>query len=185
MEAKDWDIKKAIGHKWKSYEVPVTNKDIILYSLGIGFQQNPLNKEHFNFTYENAEEFQSFPTMNVIIAHRMSLEDLSIPGVPAFNPMMLLHGEESLEVFKAIEAETTLVAQDELIDLQDKKKATVVVIQTTIKDKESGDLVAKITTNLFVRGIGGFGHKGTIKQVYPDVPKRSPDFSAVEKTNPD
>ena len=55
--------------------------------------------------------------MNVIIAHRMSLEDLSIPGVPAFNPMMLLHGEESLEVFKPIEAETTLVAQDELIDL--------------------------------------------------------------------
>ena len=101
--------------------------------------------------------------MNVIIAHRMSLEDLSIPGVPAFNPMMLLHGEESLEVFKAIEADTILVAQDKLIDLQDKKKATVVVIETTIKEKESGELVAKIVTNLFVRGIGGFGHKGTIK----------------------
>ena len=57
MESKDWDIKKAIGHKWKSYEVPVANKDIILYSLGIGFQSDPLNKSHYNFTYENAEEF--------------------------------------------------------------------------------------------------------------------------------
>ena len=117
MESKDWDIKKAIGHKWKSYEVPVTNKDIILYSLGIGFQEDPLKKGDYNFTYENAEEFQSFPTMNVIIAHRMSLEDLTIPGVPAFNPMMLLHGEESLEVFGSIEPGTILVAQDELIDL--------------------------------------------------------------------
>jgi acyl dehydratase len=123
--------------------------------------------------------------MNVIIAHRMSLEDLSIPGVPAFNPMMLLHGEESLEVFAAIEPDSILVAQDELIDLQDKGKATIVVIQTTIKNKEDGALVAKITTNLFVRGIGGFGFKGTIKQVYPAAPKRSPDFSAVEKTKPD
>jgi hypothetical protein len=145
-----------------------------------------MNKSHYNFTYENAEEFQSFPTMNLIIAHRMSLEDLSIPGVPAFNPMMLLHGEESLEVFKAIEAEGTLVCQDKLVDLQDKKKATVVVIETSIKDKESGDLVAKIVTNLFVRGIGGFGAKGKIKQSYPSPSsKRAPDASVEEKTNPD
>ena len=145
-----------------------------------------MNKAHYNFSYENGEEFQSFPTMNVIIAHRMSLEDLSIPGVPAFNPMMLLHGEESLEVFKSIEADTILVAQDKLIDLQDKKKATVVVIETTIKEKESGELVAKIVTNLFVRGIGGFGHKGTIKQSYPSPSsKRAPDASVEEKTSPD
>jgi hypothetical protein len=36
-EMQEWDLKKAIGHKWKPYEVQVTNKDIILYSLGIGF----------------------------------------------------------------------------------------------------------------------------------------------------
>lgn len=36
-EKQEWDLKKAIGHKWKPYEVLVTNKDIILYSLGIGF----------------------------------------------------------------------------------------------------------------------------------------------------
>jgi acyl dehydratase len=60
------------------------------------------------------------------------------------------------------------------------------VIETTIKDKESGDLVAKIITNLFVRGIGGFGHKGTIKQVYPQPSsKRAPDASVEEKTTPD
>jgi hypothetical protein len=57
MEAKNWDLSKAIGHTWKSYEVPITNKDIILYSLGIGFQRDPMNKAHYNFTYENAEEF--------------------------------------------------------------------------------------------------------------------------------
>lgn len=60
------------------------------------------------------------------------------------------------------------------------------MIETTIKDKESGDLVAKIITNLFVRGIGGFGHKGTIKQVYPQPSsKRAPDASVEEKTTPD
>jgi acyl dehydratase len=47
--------------------------------------------------------------------------------------------------------------------LQDKGKATVLVVETVAKDKSTGDLLFKLTTNLFIRGIGGFGHKGTIK----------------------
>ena len=57
-------------------------------------------------------------------------------------------------------------------------------METTIKDKESGDLVAKILTSLFVRGIGGFGHKGTIKNSFPQPSsKRDPDASVEEKTD--
>ena len=73
--------------------------------MGIGFQSDPSNKEHFNFTYENAESFRAFPTIGVVIAHRGSIDNLAIPGMPAFNPMMLLHGEESIEIFKPIENE--------------------------------------------------------------------------------
>ncbi len=62
-----WDLKKAIGHKFEPYELEVTNKDLILYALGIGFQRDPLNEKHFNFTYEGADEFQSFPTMNAVM----------------------------------------------------------------------------------------------------------------------
>lgn len=52
-----WDLNKAIGFKTAEYEVRVDNREIILYALGIGFQKDPMNKEHYNFTYENAEEF--------------------------------------------------------------------------------------------------------------------------------
>ena len=67
-----WDLSKAIGHKFEPYEYHVTNNDMILYALGINFQTDPLNEEHFNFTYEGADNFQSFPTMNVVIAHRQA-----------------------------------------------------------------------------------------------------------------
>lgn len=53
----EWDVKKAIGHKFEPYELTVTNKDLILYALGIGFQEDPLNKSHYNFTYENGDDF--------------------------------------------------------------------------------------------------------------------------------
>ena len=58
------------------------------------------------------------------------------------------------------------------------------VIETQITDKDSGELKAKIFTNLFIRGIGGFGHKGFIKMpAYPEAPKRQPDHVSEEVTN--
>jgi len=167
-----FDIKKAIGNKFEPYEMQVTSKDVILYALGIGFQKDPMNKEHYDFTYENAEDFKAFPTIAVVIGHRTFGNLSSIPGIPAFNPMMLLHGEEKVEVYGAIDVDSTVVVQESLFDLQDKKKAFVMVIETVIKDKETGDLKAKIYTNLFVRAPGGFGHKGSYKNPIPEAPKR-------------
>lgn len=144
-----------------------------------------MNKEHYNFSYENGEDFQAFPTIAVVLAHRGSIEDMSIPGVPEFNPMMLLHGEEKVEVYKPIERDTILVCQEKVVDLQDKKKAFVMVIETSIKEKETGELKAKIITNLFVRSKGGFGRKGEIKNIIPEAPKdRAADHSSVETTTP-
>jgi hypothetical protein len=54
---KGWDVEKAIGAKMTEYEVKVDNREIILYALGIGFQKDPMNKEHYNFSYENADDF--------------------------------------------------------------------------------------------------------------------------------
>ena len=95
--------------------------------------------------------------MPVVIGHKISADFFNIPGVPTFNPMMLLHGDEKVEIISPVEPDSTLVIQETLIDLQDKKKATVMVIMTEIKDKESGDLKAKLYTSFFIRGIGGFG----------------------------
>ena len=56
------------------------------------------------------------------------------------------------------------------------------VIETQITDKESGELKAKIFTNLFIRGIGGFGHKGTMRSEVPTVPKTAPSSTVEFKT---
>jgi hypothetical protein len=55
--ASTMDVKKVLSTKWPSYDVKLTNNELILYSLGIGFSQDPLNTDHFKFTYENDSEF--------------------------------------------------------------------------------------------------------------------------------
>jgi hypothetical protein len=46
--------------------------------------------------------------MAVVVSHRSGLDGFTIPGVPDFNPMMLLHGEESVEIMQPIEPDSTV-----------------------------------------------------------------------------
>ncbi len=59
------------------------------------------------------------------------------------------------------------------------------VIGTEGHDKETGDLLFKLVTNIFIRGIGGFGNKGTVKIGIPNTPKTAPDaiYEALTKPN--
>ena len=61
-----FDPKPLIGLLFDSYELTFSPKDLILYALSIGFNQiDPSNRDHFRFTYENDENFGSFPTMSI------------------------------------------------------------------------------------------------------------------------
>jgi hypothetical protein len=51
------DVTKLIGLKFEPTTLTASNNDAILYALSIGFSENPLNKDHFKFTYENDENF--------------------------------------------------------------------------------------------------------------------------------
>lgn len=116
----------------------------------------------------------------MVLAHRSGEALLSIPGIPEFNPMMLLHGEEKVEIFEPIAVDSTVVVKEYIHDLQDKGKATVCVIRSEIRDKESNNILAKIYMQAFIRGIGGFGSKGSFKNPLPDAPKTAPTNSVAE-----
>jgi hypothetical protein len=79
-----------------------------------------LNEGHFRYTYEFADEFNPFPTWAVILAHsglEPMTEKFNIPGFPEFNPMMLLHGEESLFFHKHLEVGKTYKMQEFVSDV--------------------------------------------------------------------
>ena len=122
--------------------------------------------------------------MAVVVSHRSGLDGFAIPGIPEFNPMMLLHGEESVEIMQPIEPESTVRVQETLIDVQDKGKATVLIVQADAFDIESNELIFRTTSSLFIRGIGGFGNKGTVKIKIPKAPKRPADNTSEELTQP-
>ena len=180
------DIKKMIAHKPESYEKNYTDKDAIIYSLGIGFQKDSQDESHFKYTYELADEFSAFPTNVVTLAHGGPLmqELLDVPGMPEFNLMKLLHGSEDVFIEKPLSPGKTYVMQEYIKDWQDKKSGALMILDTEIREKDTNTLQSTVRTSLFIMGQGGFGHKGFVKMpAYPEPPKRQPDFVAEEVTN--
>ena len=185
--SKKLEPSKVIGFKSKMLEFPINSSNTIIYALSIGFNEDPMNKSHFKFTYELSDEFSVFPTYVSVIPLK-DLTDLlgGCPGIPDFNMMSLLHGEEWIDFVKPLPTSGSVLYQSEIADLEDKGKGTVICIQIKIYSKEDQSLLAVVTSNLFVRGLKGEGVKsvGLLKTTLPKVPNTQPFKQVTYKTYP-
>lgn len=141
--------------------------------------------------YEGDDDFQVLPTFGVIPSFSAQTPYDISSLIPNFNPMMLLHGEQYLEIRRwPIPTETTLVSYPQLVDVVDKGKAGVVYTGTTLKDKNTGDDVYYSESTAFIRGAGGFNgprnvqDRGKATASY-NPPSRKPDATVDETTSED
>ena len=154
---------------FNTYGLPLTSKDLILYALSIGCNQSdPLNRDHFRFTYENDGDFTSFPTLASALGVKNFGDWMSIPGFPKIDLNLTLHGEEENRILKPLTADNKYICEQRFIDFQDKGKMTVAVVEKVFKCATTGEVHVITTDQLVFRGFGGFGYKGTSKSVLGD-----------------
>ena len=87
---------------------------------------------------------------------------------------MLLHGEQYLEMKAPLKAAGRLLTSARVLDVQDKGKAAIVVIHTTSKCAESGEVVAENEITSFMRGAGGFGKQPRVQRKAAAVAPNKP-----------
>ncbi|KAK0511284.1 hypothetical protein JMJ35_005857 [Cladonia borealis] len=177
------NIEKAKKLNSEGSKFKYDDKDIILYNLGIGAKRTQLP-----LVYENSDSFQALPTFGVVpyfgAETPWNVDDI----LPNFNPMMLLHGEQYLEIRKfPIPTAATLVSYPKLVEVVDKGKSAIMVSGTTTKNAATGEDVFYNESSAFIRGSGGFGgpSKGTDRGAATAVhqpPKRQPDAVIEEAT---
>ena len=177
------NIEKAKKMNSEGSKFKYDDKDVILYNLGIGAKRTQLP-----LVYENSDSFQALPTFGVVpyfgAETPWNIDDI----LPNFNPMMLLHGEQYLEIRKfPIPTAATLVSYPKLVEVVDKGKSAIMVSGTTTKNAATGEDVFYNESSAFIRGSGGFGgpSKGTDRGAATAVhqpPKRQPDAVVEEAT---
>ena len=178
---------KVIGFKSDWVEFNVNPNETIIYALSIGFNEDPLNKKHFKFTYELSDDFSVFPTYAAVIPIRDFADVFgNCNAIPEFNLMSLLHGEEWVEFHKPLPTSGKLKYRMEIIDLEDKGKGTVFCFQAKIYDMDEKNLYSTVFSNLFVKGVKGHGGKsvGPLKQTLPKLPTTTPFKEVTVKTHP-
>jgi len=167
------------------------DKDVMLYALGIGMGRDPMDERELPFVYEKG--LQVVPTAATVLAAAARRAGNGAgpeqkPGhrVSELNRVMIVHGEQKVELHKPLPAAGSFTASSRTVGAYDKgkEKGAIIINETTWTD-DKGEKVATLTGSTFARGDGGFGGPSEGAPEPHAVPERKPDISVPFETRPD
>jgi acyl dehydratase len=172
----------AVGARSEPARRRWTSKDCLLYAVGVGAGADDPGHE-LAFTTENSQDVDQrvLPTMAVVLG---AGGGSSFGALGAFNPAMLVHGEQSISLAREIPVEGELESVTQIVGIYDKGSGALVVIESTSTLAEDGEPLFTTRAGLFIRGEGGWGgDRGPSSGFSP--PERTPDHEVTYATRVD
>ena len=163
-------IAQAAGIELPPTSFEYNDRDVMLYAVGVGATE-------LDFVFER--NLKVLPTFAVIPAFPGLM---GLTQAVEINPVMILHGEQSIKLNKPIPVKGKLTTSGKVMGVYDKGKGALVVIESETKDEQGAALFVN-TASVFVRGAGGFGgERGPEAGNKP--PDRAPDKTVEMQTLP-
>ena len=166
------DIDALKNWEFEDIEHSYTERDTMLYALGLGFGEDPDDRKELAYVYEDG--LVAAPSMAVILGY---------PGFWLKDPKTgidwkkVLHGEQWLEVFKPLPVAGTVIGRTSIDQISDKGegKGAVMYLSRDIIDAATDETLARAKMSTFCRGDGGFGGENLPGPVPAVLPDRAPD----------
>jgi len=165
----------AVGASGGPVERSWSSKDCLLYALGVGAGLDELE-------YSTEKNQKVLPTIAVVLSPRGAVP---LDKIGAFNPAMLVHGEQAIELARPLPPDGTLKATGKIVGLYDKGKGAVVATETEAVDATTGELLFRTRSSAFIRGAGGFGGDRGPSGPSFELPARKADHEISYETRPD
>jgi len=165
--------------KSENIEISYTDKDSILYGLGVGLGNDPMDIDELKYVYENGQI--ALPSMATNFQYHSSLLMSA-----KLNFVMVVHGEQKLSIINPIPVSGDFLADMKVLNCFDKgaSKGAIIDVETTVKLKSDGTEICKLISTTFARGDGGFdGPESPPQEIFE--PKGSPDIVDEITTKPD
>jgi len=155
-----------------------TDRETMLYALGVGMGADPMNEHELPFVYER--NLRAMPTLASVVAWGAG------PGNMNINFLMVVDGERTITFHKPMPGSGNIVAESRVLGAWDKgkDKGAVITTETVLKEKASGDKLVTLVGSTFARGDGGFGGPSEGQPAPHEVPKRPADRSVDIQTLP-
>ena len=156
-----------------------TDRETMLYALGVGMGTDPLQPDELRFVYEN--DLKALPTLATVVAW-----GAGPTGQIGLNYLMVVHGEQAVEFHRPMPTEASVTADSRVVGAYDKgPKGAVVITETVLRDDRDEAPIATLTSSIFARGDGGFGGPAEGAPEPHPIPDRAPDASVDIPTRAD
>jgi acyl dehydratase len=155
-----------------------SDRETMLYALGIGMGADPMNERELAFVYER--DLKAVPTLASVVAWGAG------PGRMDINRVLVVDGERNITFHQPMPGHASITADSRVFGVYDKgkDKGAVIMNETVLKDKTTGDRIATLLSSIFARDDGGFGGPSEGQPEPHKVPDRAPDLSLDMPTQP-
>ena len=158
-----------------------TERDAILYALGVGLPDDPVSAGELEFLLE--DRLKVLPTFAVTLATLgmwVKAPELEIDWV------RLLHAAQGAVFHQPLPRAAEVIGAARIKALYDRgaEKGSICVVERMISDAQTGALYCTIEQTLMLRGNGGFGGEASPKVAPPQPPQREPDGKFSLKISP-
>lgn len=164
----------AVVRPWQSPEIrqTLTEKDAMLYALGVGMGQDPLDREELRYVTEPG--LRVLPSMAAVLTYPgFWMRDTPGTGI---DYVRIVHGEQSVTLHRPLPVGREMAGVSRVLRIVDKGagKGAIVHVEKRITEVASGELLATCESLVFCRGDGGFSAQGGGDQPAP-APAATPD----------
>lgn len=157
-----------------------TDRETMLYAIGIGMGRDPLDEQELPYVFEQPG-LKTVPTLAAVLARVPLLKDCG------YDYSKVLHGEQRLTLHRTLPPEGELIARSRVTAAYDKgpDKGAVIYTETEARLASSGEPLFTQRSTTFARGDGGFGGPAGSGPAPHPVPGRAPDLSVTLETRKD
>ena len=176
------NYEKLINWNIPEVEHRLTRRDTMLYALGVGLGADPCDPDQLKFVYE--KDLQALPTMAIVLGYAGSWHanhpELGITGSHT------VHGEQSFRIARPLPVEGDVLGKTHVTGVVDKGqgKGALVMTETTVREKASGNVICTLASTTFCRADGGFGGPAGPVKTPPPVPETPPELTCDLTTLP-
>ena len=161
---------KLLGKVFSDIKADYSKRDTMLYGLGVGAAQDPLDARDLRFVFE--KELQALPSLSCVLAHPGGW--IMAPELEV-NWVKLLHAEQHFNLVRPLPAEGTVIGSYRITGLVDKgpDKGALLYLEKTLSLTD-GTAVGTVGSTYFLRGDGGCGNWGEPGAELPAIPDTAP-----------
>jgi acyl dehydratase len=164
---------------WQSEDIrqTLTANEAILYALGVGVGQDPMDREQLRYVTER--ELRVLPSMAAVLSYPgFWMRDRADFGIDF---LRIVHGEQHVALHRPLPVGVSIVGRSRVTAVVDKGpgKGAIVHVEKRLIDGDSGAPLATCRSVVFCRGDGGFSG-GTGGDPPGDAPAATPDGAPDE-----